>query len=92
MDEAEDGSKQTQRVKNIKLEATVCLVQLDMSRICRANTFIYGTVTMHIWSQLSFLKRKLSGLTKSPRSVHMCILYIHSEDGDYNIMRINGRT
>jgi len=47
---------------------------------------------MHIWSQLSFLKRKLSGLTKSPRSVHMCILYIHSEDGDYNIMRINGRT
>ena len=47
---------------------------------------------MHIWSQLSFLKRKLSGLVKSPRFVHTCILYIHSDDGDYNIMRNDGRT
>jgi len=47
---------------------------------------------MHIWSQLSFFKTKLSGLVKSPRSVHACILYIHSDDGDYNIMRNDGRT
>jgi len=47
---------------------------------------------MHIWSQLSLLKRKISGLTKSPRSVHVCTLDVHSYNGDYNIMRNNGRT
>jgi len=36
---------------------------------------------------MSLLKRKLSGLTKPPRSVHVWILYIHSDDGGYNIMR-----
>jgi len=47
---------------------------------------------MHIWSKLSFLKRKLIELVKSPRSVHVCILHIHSDDGNYNIMRNDGRT
>jgi hypothetical protein len=37
-------------------------------------------------------KRKLSGLVKSPRSVHVCILYIHSDDGYCNITRNDGRT